>query len=111
MEASYLDRRRPKYLVIVLPILVIALLVGGVIFWLKNRQSIISPVPPTPSFEVIFMTPTPEPVSPTATPSATLKTSEGATSTPRPTSTDTPTPMSGGDTPTEKPSPSDTPTP
>ena len=113
MDSSYLDRRRPNYLALIIPLLIIVLVVGGVYLYMKGRQGLISPVPPTPSFEVIFMTPTPEQLSPTASPSATPKV------TAKPTSAKSPTPSkasaTGSPSPTSatspSPEPSNTPAP
>jgi len=119
MDTSYLDRHRPNYFVLVIPVIIIALVGGGIFLWVKGRQSMVSPIPPTPSFEVIFMTPTPEPLSPTATPSATPKAAK-ATATAKPTAKASPTPEKSAtpsatpkatSSPTAKPSPSNTPTP
>src|SRR3989344_4611114 len=108
MDTSYLDRRRPNYLALIIPLLIIVLFIGCVYLYIKSRQGLISPVPPTPSFEVIFMTPTPEQLSPTASPSATPKV------TAKPTSAKSPTPekasTTGSPSPTSATSPTVKPT-
>lgn len=75
MDENYLGHAKPKkrWGIIFLLVVIILIAVGGIYLWFKGSQKIISPVPPQPSFEVIFYTPTPAPVTPTSSPSATPK--------------------------------------
>ena len=53
---------------------IILLLLGGVGYFVFGRNDrFISPMPETTAVEIIFYTPTPEPVTPTSSPSATPK--------------------------------------
>lgn len=74
-------------------IIVIVLVVGtGLYFLVKGKQKFISPVPAEPSFKVIYYTPTPAAVTPSATPSATPKVKAAPTKAlPTPTVESTPT--------------------
>ncbi len=75
MDENYLGHAKPKkrWGIIFLLVVILLITAGGIYMWFKGNQKIISPVPPQPSFEVIFYTPTPAPVTPTSTPSATPK--------------------------------------
>lgn len=73
MDQSYLGSRQKK-LPIPLFITIGVIIAGGVIFFFATgKNELISPLPKQPSFEVVFYTPTPGAVTPTATPSATPK--------------------------------------
>lgn len=59
---------------LILIILAVAILAGGGIYYfLKGKPKFVSPIPAEPSFKVIYYTPTPGPVTPSSTPSATPK--------------------------------------
>ncbi len=73
MDETYLGHVKPKkrWGIIFLLVVILLIAAGGIYMWFKGSQKIISPVPPQPSFEVIFYTPTPAPVTPTSIPSVT----------------------------------------
>lgn len=107
MDETYLPGRKPvNRTMIVVLIVVLAVLAGGVYLYLKGKQNIISPVPPEPSFTVIYYTPTPGPVTPSSTPSATLKPTKAPADTPIPRASATTAPVN---TPAASPSASTTP--
>lgn len=65
---------KPKRWGLLLVIVGVALVVGGGVYLLfGGKASFISPIPAEPSFKVIYFTPTPGPVTPSSTPSATPK--------------------------------------
>jgi hypothetical protein len=72
---------------ILIPLIIITVLL--IIGWMfiSSKNKLISPVPVTPDFEIIYITPTSEPLSPTASPSATPKTAVKPTNTPKATNT------------------------
>lgn len=82
---------KPKRWGLVLVVLAIALIVAGLFyFFLGGKKKFISPVPAEPSFKVIYYTPTPAAVTPSATPSATPKVKPTVTKAPVPTATSAP---------------------
>lgn len=114
MEEAYIGRKSKRLPLFLLGVIALLLISGfGVFVWTKGSSQIVSPVPAQPDFQVIFVTPTLAPVSPTSTPSATPKVKKTAPSaTPKPTAATTgsisPTKTSVSVTPTAKPSPSPT---
>ena len=125
-DGYYGGRRQSPIIYIVGAIIFVVILVGGVIMYVLNRNKpIVSPVPPKPSLEIIFYTPTPEMASPTSSPSATpkltptgkavkLKPSPTPEEKPSPTGKVSPTPtgrVSSTPSPTSKVTPSTTPKP
>lgn len=59
---------------ILLVIVAVALIFGGGLYFLfGGKNKFVSPVPTEPSFKVIYYTPTPGPITPSSTPSATPK--------------------------------------
>lgn len=86
METSYsLERgnRNFKWPLFIGFILVVVALAGYLAFGLSRK--FISPLPDEPAMEIIFYTPTPEPVTPSASPSATSKSASNPTPTRKPT--------------------------
>lgn len=89
---------------VIVIILVFLITVGLGFFIFGNKPPLISPVPLEPSFKVIYYTPTPGPITPSSTPSATpkvkatptkvapVKTEVAPSVTPKATATLTPTP-------------------
>ena len=75
MDENYISHTKPKkrWGIIFLLVVILLIALSGIFLWFKGSQKIISPVPPQPSFEVIFYTPTPLHVTPTLVPSATPK--------------------------------------
>ena len=75
MDETYLRTRGEKknFLPLILIFLIIVVIAVAVIFLTRGKKYIVSPIPPKPSFEVVFYTPTPLPVTPSSTPSATPK--------------------------------------
>lgn len=96
MEEAYVDQRPKNWLPLLAVIGIFILISGGVFLWVKASQKLVSPIPPKPSFEVIFYTPSPLPASPTSTPSGTLVPRK---KTVKPTAT----PVEEKPTPTKKP--------
>lgn len=75
---------------IILILIVFVLAISGIAYFVFGKSSsIVSPVPAEPSFKVIYYTPTPGPITPSSTPSATPKVK--ATSAPVPTTKVSPT--------------------
>ena len=64
--------------------LIVLLLIAGSILAVSNRRKFLSPLPETPAYDIIFYTPTPEPLTPTSSPSATVKAEAKATVTSKP---------------------------
>jgi flagellar basal body-associated protein FliL len=84
MDGAYLgERQKKKPWYILVAIAVIIVIGAGIYFLVNSKKMLVSPVPPEPAFEVIFYTPTPGAVSPTATPSATPKLKKTPTATPK----------------------------
>lgn len=75
MDENYVGHAKPqkRYGVIVLFAVILSVVIGSIYLIFSGKKQIISPVPAQPAFEVIFYTPTPGPVTPTSTPSATPK--------------------------------------
>lgn len=86
----------------ILPIIIIGilLLIGAAYSWFTmGKSDLVYPVPPKADFEVIYYTPSPEPVTPTSSPSATptgSKKKAAATATPKPTAKATAKPTVAG---------------
>jgi hypothetical protein len=108
MDEAYLrpsgeKRRWGRFLLLVLVVLIVA---ASIFFLVGRGKKIISPVPPKASFEVTFYTPTPLPISPSSTPSATPKGKKAPSATPSvkvtPKATATPT-VKSSPSPTVKP--------
>ena len=74
MDTTYsVNRGNGNYKWLILTAVVI-LLLGGVGYYIfGSTKRFVSPLPEEPSMEIIFYTPTPEPVTPTSSPSATPK--------------------------------------
>lgn len=74
---------KPKRWGLLLLIIVIVLVISdGLYFLLKGKAKFVTPVPAEPSFKIIYYTPTPGPVTPSSTPSATPKVKKAPASTP-----------------------------
>jgi len=76
MDLSYSqgERRKKRMLLPLFLAGVVLLIASGGILALSNRKELVSPLPEQPALEMIFYTPTPLPLSPTGSPSATPKT-------------------------------------
>lgn len=98
---------------IVLISVALALIIFGIIYlFLGGQNKFVSPVPAEPSFKVIYYTPTPGPITPSSTPSATPKVKKAVTPTSAPTKAVTPTiTPKTNNTPTVTPKTSPTKTP
>lgn len=72
MDVSYNQGRKKSFLLPLVLALIVLLLIAGAILAVSNRRKLLSPLPETPAYEIIFYTPTPEPLSPTSSPSATV---------------------------------------
>ncbi len=85
MDEVYLPGKDEKknFLPLILIFIFIVIIVMGVVFLMRGNKKIISPIPPKPSFEVIFYTPSPLPATPTSTPSATPKVKKTPSPTPK----------------------------
>lgn len=92
MDETYLSRKPKNWLGTFAVLLVFILIVAGALIFVGGRKNLVSPIPKEPTFKVIFYTPTPEPVTPTSTPSATPKVKTASTATPKPSPKDTGTP-------------------
>ncbi|OGG02940.1 hypothetical protein A2W14_02025 [Candidatus Gottesmanbacteria bacterium RBG_16_37_8] len=93
MDVSYLGNRNNKNFMLPVIIVVVVILLAGVGFVVfKSRSKFISPLPDEPAVEIIFYTPTPEPVTPTSSPSATPRSQKKASPTITPTNAVTATP-------------------
>ena len=84
MDVSYNQSRKKSFLVPVILMLIVLLAIAGAILAVSNRRKLLSHLPETPAYEIIFYTPTPEPLSPTSSPSATPKAEAKATVTSKP---------------------------
>ncbi|KKS47974.1 hypothetical protein A3J20_00905 [Candidatus Gottesmanbacteria bacterium RIFCSPLOWO2_02_FULL_42_29] len=84
MDVSYNQSRKKSFLVPLVLALIVLLLIAGSILAVSNRRKFLSPLPETPAYEIIFYTPTPEPLTPTSSPSATVKAEAKATVTSKP---------------------------
>jgi len=84
MDVSYNQSRKKSFLVPLVLALIVLLLIAGSILAVSNRRKFLSPLPETPAYEIVFYTPTPEPLSPTSSPSATVKAEAKATVTSKP---------------------------
>lgn len=118
MERSFGQEQGNKSASGVLIVLGILILAGASFYFLSSSsRKMVSPIPPQPSFEIIFYTPTPIPTEEPATPSATPKGKKAPTATVKPTVTkasESPTSVSPtkaqiSTTPTVKPSSTTTP--
>lgn len=67
-----MDRRQQNFWPLAALILIV-LIIAISYFWISRNEGIVSPVPPKPSFQIIYYTPTPGMTTPTSTPSATPK--------------------------------------
>lgn len=73
MDSTYSLKRERNYRWLFL-VAGLVLILGGAGYLIFGRSgNLISPLPDTPAVEIIFYTPTPEPVTPTSSPSATPK--------------------------------------
>lgn len=81
---------RTKTLAAVAIIIGFIVLVVVIIGAFMSGKKVVSPVPEEGAIKIIFVTPTPAPLPPTATPSATPK--QSVKTTPKPTATPKPTP-------------------
>ena len=105
MDTTYSVNRNNRNFKWPIILLGLAILLGGVGYLIFGKSSnFISPLPETPAVEIISYTPTPEPVTPTSSPSATPKSAKKptATATPKKDLTATPTKTVTA-TPTNKP--------
>src|SRR3989344_3562082 len=94
MDTTYSSSRNNRNFKLPAVLILIVVLLGGAGYFALNASSkFISPLPDTPAVEIIFYTPTPEPVTPTSSPSATPKVAKklAATATPKKETTATPT--------------------
>lgn len=109
MEENYISQDNSKKWLGVALVVIAGIIIGVVVFlFIKSSRKLISPVPPKPNFEVIFYTPTPGPVSPSATPSATPKVKKALTPTASPKATASATvkpTVKASPSPTTKPTP------
>lgn len=65
---------RKNWGVILLSLFAAIIVIAGAWYLiLGSKQQLVSPVPAEPSFKVIYYTPTPGPITPSSTPSATPK--------------------------------------
>jgi hypothetical protein len=89
MDTTYLGSKpNSKGLAILIFVGVIILVIGGGAYlYFKGKQQMVSPIPPEPTFQEIFYTPTPPEMSPTSTPSATPKGKKSPTPSPKATAT------------------------
>jgi hypothetical protein len=81
MDGGYSRRNTTKASGIIIICLGILLLLGGIYwFFVANKSNMVSPLPPNPSYEIIFNTPTAGPTEAISTPSATPKVKTGVPS-------------------------------
>ncbi|MBI4067413.1 hypothetical protein HY407_03445 [Candidatus Gottesmanbacteria bacterium] len=107
-----MEESNSKIKVIVGLVLILAVIAGGVYFFVIRNKKLVTPLPNESTLRVIFISPTETPASPTSTPSATLRPTKVVQPTTKPTVTSKVTPgVTISPTVTTSASPSATPKP
>ncbi len=101
-----MEEKSRKWGLLVILVIIVLVAIAGLYFLFGGKNKLVSPVPEEPSFKVTYFTPTPGPITPSSTPSATPKVKAAPTK-PAPTKAD----LSPTVTPKVTASPSATPKP